>query len=108
MDTRAPDPFAEDVRKGLQATPKRLDPRYFYDALGSHLFEAICQLPWYPLTRAETSLLERHGAQMVAGLGEGATIVELGCGCGEKLALLAAPLGARVGRVRVDLVDVSA
>ena len=108
MDTRAHDPFATDVRRGLESAPKRLDPRYFYDALGSHLFEAICQLPWYPLTRAETSLLERHGAQMVAGLGEGATLVELGCGCGEKLALLAAPLGERVGRVRVDLVDVSA
>lgn len=108
MKTSAPDPFAYDVREGLESAPKRLDPKYFYDALGSHLFEAICQLPWYPLTRAEASLLERHAPQMVAGLGEGAKLVELGCGSGEKLALLATPLAARLPRVRVDLIDVSA
>jgi dimethylhistidine N-methyltransferase len=100
--------FAEDVRNGLMSAPKQLDPKYFYDALGSHLFEAICQLPWYPLTRAETALLERHGGEMVAGLGEGATIAELGCGSGEKLALLAEPLCARVPKLGVHLVDVSA
>ncbi|MCC6559412.1 MAG: L-histidine N(alpha)-methyltransferase [Polyangiaceae bacterium] len=99
--------FADDVRRGLGSTPKRLDPTYLYDALGSRLFEAICELPWYPLTRAETALLSRHGARMVAGVGDGATLVELGCGSGEKLALLAAPLCARARGVRVELVDVS-
>ncbi len=46
--------FAEDVRAGLTATPKRLSPKYLYDDLGSTLFEAICLLPEYYLTRAET------------------------------------------------------
>ena len=50
--------FAEDVRAGLLAGQKRLPPKYFYDALGSALFEAICELPEYYLTRAETEILE--------------------------------------------------
>ncbi|WP_437827943.1 L-histidine N(alpha)-methyltransferase [Sorangium sp. So ce1153] len=99
--------FMADVRAGLKASPKHLSPEYFYDALGSHLFEAICQLPWYPLTRAERALLERHAEEMVAPFGAGASIVELGCGSGEKLALLAAPLCRRVPRLSVHLVDVS-
>jgi L-histidine N-alpha-methyltransferase len=54
--------FAEDVRAGLTATPKRLLPKYFYDDLGSALFEAICSLPEYYLTRAEAEILrERSG-----------------------------------------------
>ncbi|WP_437479141.1 L-histidine N(alpha)-methyltransferase [Sorangium sp. So ce1014] len=101
------DRFMADVRAGLKASPKHLSPEYFYDALGSHLFEAICQLPWYPLTRAEGALLERHAEEMVAPFGAGASIVELGCGSGEKLALLAAPLCKRVPRLSVHLVDVS-
>ncbi|WP_438015054.1 L-histidine N(alpha)-methyltransferase [Sorangium sp. So ce315] len=101
------DRFMADVGAGLQSSPKHLSPEYFYDAVGSHLFEAICQLPWYPLTRAERALLERHGEEMVAPFGAGASIVELGCGSGEKLALLAAPLCKRIPRLGVHLVDVS-
>ncbi|AGP39665.1 L-histidine N(alpha)-methyltransferase [Sorangium cellulosum] len=108
MHTTEPlDRFMADVRSGLKASPKHLSPEYFYDALGSHLFEAICQLPWYPLTRAERALLERHAEEMVAPFGAGASIVELGCGSGEKLALLAAPLCKWAPRLCVHLVDVS-
>jgi len=45
--------LADDVRTGLAAKPKRFLPKYFYDQLGSQLFEAICLLPEYYLTRAE-------------------------------------------------------
>src|SRR5687768_11401404 len=48
-----------DVCAGLTATPKTLPSKYLYDALGSALFEAICRLPWYEVTRAEQRLLER-------------------------------------------------
>ena len=58
--------FAADVRRGLSATPRRLNPAYFYDALGSSLFDAICQLPSYPITRCELALLERHAGEIVA------------------------------------------
>src|SRR5262249_43460360 len=89
--------FADDVRRGLSATPKALPPRYFYDALGSHLFEAICQLPWYPITRTETRQLERHAPAMVAPFGGPPELVELGSGSGEKLAILLRALEGRAG-----------
>ena len=56
--------FAEDVRRGLTATPKVLQPHYFYDALGSALFNAICELPEYYVTRAETEILTQHAAEI--------------------------------------------
>jgi L-histidine N-alpha-methyltransferase len=58
--------FAEDVRRGLTSRPKRLSPKYFYDELGSLLFEAICKLPEYYLTRAEDEILSRHADEIVS------------------------------------------
>jgi L-histidine N-alpha-methyltransferase len=81
-------PFAEDVRSGLLGAPKRVPPRWFYDALGSALFEAICRLPWYRITRSETALLSRHAGAIVAAAGEASSFIELGAGSGEKLAIL--------------------
>ena len=52
--------LAEDVRRGLATQPKRFLPKYFYDQLGSQLFEAICLLPEYYLTRAENEILDRY------------------------------------------------
>ncbi|HUD72271.1 MAG TPA: L-histidine N(alpha)-methyltransferase, partial [Dongiaceae bacterium] len=51
--------FAADVRHFLTEQPRQLPSRYLYDAVGSALFEVICVLPWYPLTRAEMRLLDR-------------------------------------------------
>src|SRR5690348_4684588 len=95
--------FAADVAAGLGAPRKVLPPRYFYDALGSQLFEAICQLPWYPITRAENRLLDRFAAAMTEPLGPVAELWELGSGSGEKLARLARPLLARSGGLDVHL-----
>jgi dimethylhistidine N-methyltransferase len=102
--------FAADVRDGLTRQPKQLHPKYFYDALGSSLFEAICRLPWYRITRAECQLLATVAddlAQRVWATGVRPEIVELGCGNGEKLEVLARAL-AEYGGARVHLVDVSA
>ena len=52
--------FAADVRRDLALTPKQLQSKYLYDALGSSLFDAICRLPWYRITRSETRLLAEH------------------------------------------------
>src|SRR5918992_1289410 len=60
--------FAEDVRKGLSAEPKRLLPKYFYDELGSLLFDAICLLPEYYLTRAEEEILARYSDEIIETL----------------------------------------
>ena len=82
-------PFAEDVRAGLLARPKRLPALWFYDALGSALFEAICRLPWYRITRSESALLARHaGVDRRTPRGSEASFIELGGGSGEKLAIL--------------------
>jgi dimethylhistidine N-methyltransferase len=106
--------FAADVARDLRLTPKQLQSKYLYDALGSTLFEAICRLPWYRITRAERRLLERHAPTVVEHTAFGAarpqvrpTIVELGCGSGEKLVLLAEALQARGGDARVHLIDIS-
>jgi dimethylhistidine N-methyltransferase len=90
---RAPEPdtvawFADDVRTGLLASPKRLSPKYFYDDLGSALFEAICELPEYYLTRAETEVLERHANEMVAALPGPIELIEFGSGSARKTRVL--------------------
>jgi L-histidine Nalpha-methyltransferase len=99
--------FAVDVADYLTRSPRQLPSRYLYDALGSALFEAICELPWYGITRAERALLERHGAEILARVQPVSTLVELGPGSGAKLATL---LDTRPSprSVAVHLVDVSA
>lgn len=99
--------FAEDVHFYLSQTPRQLPSRYLYDALGSALFEAIGRLPWYPLTRAETGLLDRHARAILAACAPLTDIVELGPGSGQKLARLLRPRDADDGPLRVHLVDVS-
>jgi len=99
--------FAHDVARDLASTPKQLQSKYLYDALGSSLFEAICRLPWYRITRAEGRLLKRYSGEMVESLQDPITIVELGSGSGEKLAMLAERLRSRRKRVLVHLVDIS-
>ena len=103
--------FAADVRRDLALVPKQLQSKYLYDALGSSLFEAICRLPWYRITRAEQRLLEAHAPAVVERLcREPAAvplIVELGCGSGEKIVILAETLQAAGRRGRVHLIDIS-
>jgi len=80
--------FSRDVAAGLTASPKRLDCRYFYDAEGSALFDAICELPEYYLTRAETAILRTHAGDIAAGFPGDVTLVELGSGSAVKTRLL--------------------
>ena len=102
--------FAADVQRDLALRPKQLQSKYLYDALGSSLFEAICRLPWYRITRAERALLDRHAPDIVARLcGEGKVplIVELGCGSGEKIVILAEALQSAGAHACVHLIDIS-
>ena len=98
--------FLADVRHDLQLRPRQLQAKYFYDALGSQLFEAICQLPWYRIPRAERELLAQHAESVAAALPELTTIVELGCGSGTKLALLVESM-RRARPMLVRLIDIS-
>jgi dimethylhistidine N-methyltransferase len=99
-----------DVRRYLAATPRQLPARALYDTLGSALFDAICQLPWYPVTRAERRLIAAQRDAIAESAGQPERLVELGCGNGDKLALLLGTRDAPSHRAlrRVDLVDVSA
>jgi dimethylhistidine N-methyltransferase len=99
--------FAGDVRRDLLLSPRQLQSKYLYDALGSALFEAICLLPWYRITRAEGRLLSRWGSEMVAGLPGPVTLVELGCGSGEKVSMIAQELRKRQRPIAVHLIDIS-
>src|SRR5215831_3091414 len=100
------DAFASDVEYYLQLTPRQLPSRYLYDRLGSALFEAICELPWYPITRAERALLARHGPEILGLADPLTTLVELGPGSGEKLTTLVSS-GGSPRALAVHLVDVS-
>jgi dimethylhistidine N-methyltransferase len=99
--------FAEDVRTGLTANPKVMPPKYFYDELGSRLFEAICFLPEYYLTRAESEILRLHGDEIVAALRLPARLVELGSGSAEKTRFLIEALLRHQSTLHYLPVDIS-
>jgi dimethylhistidine N-methyltransferase len=99
--------FAEDVRAGLTSEPKRLSCRYFYDAEGSRLFEAICELPEYYLTRTEAGILEQRAAELAARFDEPPTLVELGSGSAVKTRLLLRALLERHGSLCYRPIDVA-
>jgi len=77
-----------EVLEGLAATPKVLPPKLFYDDHGAQLFERICELPEYYLTRTEIAILERHAAEIAALIDDGSCLLELGSGAGVKVRLL--------------------
>jgi dimethylhistidine N-methyltransferase len=81
--TAAGDPAAE-LRAGLAQPTARIAPKFFYDALGARLFEAICELPEYTLPRDERAIFDRHAADLAAVIGPGCTLIDLGAGNCEK------------------------
>ncbi|MFF0610858.1 L-histidine N(alpha)-methyltransferase [Nocardia tengchongensis] len=86
-DADLTDALRADVRRGLTAEPKWLPPKWFYDACGSELFEAITELPEYFPTRTEWALLEQ-AADEIARLARAQVLVELGAGSAAKTRLL--------------------
>jgi L-histidine N-alpha-methyltransferase len=102
-----PGSFAEEVARDLSLPDKQLQSKYLYDALGIRLFEAICRLPWYPITRAETALLARHAPEIAAEFAGPLTLTELGPGDGSKLALIVQALARRRRPLATHLIDIS-
>lgn len=95
--------FQHDVLLGLRASPKSLPCQYFYDAEGSRLFDEICELEEYYLTRAEIEILQVHGTEMASRIGASCQIVEYGSGSGIKTQLLFECLREPVAYVPVDI-----
>jgi L-histidine Nalpha-methyltransferase len=94
----------EEIHYYLTQSPRQLPSRLLYDSLGSTLFDAICLLPWYAITRAEMGLLAAHGASIGRHVSP-AQVVELGCGNGQKLDALMRAMSPV--RPAVHLIDVS-
>lgn len=80
--------FASDVRRGLTAATRSIPPRWFYDELGSVLFDAICLLPEYYVTRTETEVFEAYASEITAAFDRPQRIIELGSGTARKTRLL--------------------
>jgi dimethylhistidine N-methyltransferase len=80
--------FASDVLDGLSAHPKRLPPKYFYDATGSELFEQITLLPEYYPTRTELGILRDYGSDISTIVPKDSALVEFGAGATTKVRLL--------------------
>jgi len=92
----------DELIVGLCAPRAMTSPKYLYDALGSKLFEAICELPEYYPTRTEAAIFERHGEEIAESVGVGATLIDLGAGNCAKAARLF-PLLAPSQYVPVDI-----
>jgi len=80
--------FFDEIVAGLSLPQKTLPPKYFYDAAGSKLFERICRLPEYYVTRAELALTRAHIAQIARFAGRGCALIEYGSGESLKTRLL--------------------
>jgi L-histidine N-alpha-methyltransferase len=98
--------LADDVLDGLTRPLKELPPKHFYDARGSELFDAICELPEYYQTRTELLILRSHADGVVAATGA-VELVELGSGAVDKARILLDAMSAAGSLARYVPVDVS-
>ncbi len=99
--------FASEVRAGLTATPKRIPCRFFYDEVGSQIFEEICELPEYYLTRAESEILRDRAEDVARRFSLPISLVELGSGSSTKTRLLIEALLHEHGSLSYTPVDIS-
>jgi L-histidine Nalpha-methyltransferase len=95
--------FFRDVIAGLSREPKSIPCKYFYDAVGSELFDRITDLDEYYLTRAEMSILEGRADEIAAVIGSGAVLIELGSGSSRKTRILLDQLAGLAAYVPVDI-----
>jgi L-histidine Nalpha-methyltransferase len=99
--------LAREVERGMQATPKRIPCRFFYDETGSRLFEEICAQPEYYLTRAEDEILSERAEEIAGAAPRGCDLVELGSGNARKTRHLISALLARRPVLRYVPIDIS-
>ena len=95
--------FQADVIAGLTGSPKSLPCKYFYDEIGSRLFDDICDLDEYYLTRTEDAIIRRHVQEMADQIGPGVMLVEYGSGSSTKTRALLDRLQDPVAYVPVDI-----
>ena len=100
---QAPDNLRAEVLRGLTGEPKTLPPKLFYDKAGARLFEAICELPEYYLTRTELKILRERAGEIADRCGERVALIEYGSGAGIKVRLLLDQLQNPAAYVPVDI-----
>jgi len=97
------DALTNGVLEGMRKHPRQLSPVWFYDELGSFLFDSICELPEYYLTRTELQIMQAHAADMAHHIGPDAAIIEYGSGTSTKTRLLLNHLEKPAAYVPVDI-----
>jgi len=97
------DELTESVVEGLKKTPKELSAVWFYDERGSTLFDDICELPEYYITRTEIAIMREHADEMARAIGPRAALIEFGSGTSEKTRTLLERLEAPAAYVPVDI-----
>jgi dimethylhistidine N-methyltransferase len=97
------DSFTTDIISGLAAKPKRLPPKYFYDAAGSALFERITQLPEYYPTRCELAILHDNAPAIASLFPPGCALIEFGSGSSRKARILLGAAATIEAYVPVDI-----
>jgi dimethylhistidine N-methyltransferase len=95
--------FLHDVVHGLWRPQKQIPCKYFYDEIGSALFERICELPEYYLTRTELAILQAHAPEMAETIGEDCELIEFGSGSAKKTRLLLEHLRAPRAYLPIDV-----
>jgi dimethylhistidine N-methyltransferase len=95
--------FRDAVLAGLGRTPKTLPCKFFYDARGSALFEEICEVPEYYLTRTEIAILAEYAGAIAGQIGANCRLIELGSGASRKVRILLDALRAPAAYVPVDI-----
>jgi L-histidine Nalpha-methyltransferase len=95
--------FLVEVVDGLSSSPRSLPCKFFYDERGTELFQKICELPEYYITRTETELLRRHGGEMAESIGANAELIGFGTGAGVKTRMLLEHLENPIAYVPVDI-----
>lgn len=95
--------FASDFARGLREHPKRVSSKYFYDDAGSALFDRICDLPEYYLTRTELAIMKRSAIKIAEHVGRALRVVELGSGSGNKTRALLDTLTLPLEYLPVDV-----
>ena len=93
----------EEILAGLRDEPKTIAPKFFYDERGSALFDAICELPEYYLTRTELAIMRAHVDEMAQRIGPRASLIEFGSGSSLKIRILLEHLIDLAAYVPVDI-----
>src|SRR5436190_20046933 len=95
--------FLTDVIGGLSSNPRTLPCKYFYDERGATLFQKICELPEYYVTRTEIEILDRNRSEIASQLGPAIQLIGLGTGAGTKTRILIEALDKPAVYIPVDI-----